>query len=143
MDWTLELVVVPVSDVDRAKEFYVDKVGFRLDVDTTPAPGMRVVQMSPRGSGCSITIGTGLGMEMAPGSLQGLHLVVADIEAARAELVGRGVDVTGPFHFGAAGQTDGVHPERADYGTFMSFADPDGNGWLVQEVPARATKATT
>lgn len=134
MDWKLELVVVPVADVDRAKDFYVNKVGFGLDVDVEPAPGVRVVQMTPPGSACSITIGAGLGTDMPDGSLSGVHLVVTDIEAARAELVERGVDPSEPFHFGATGQTDGVHPERADYGTFMSFSDPDGNGWLVQEV---------
>jgi catechol 2,3-dioxygenase-like lactoylglutathione lyase family enzyme len=134
LDMRLEVVVLPVTDFDRAKEFYVEKVGFALDVDTTPAPGFRVVQMSPPGSACSITVGTGLGHGMEPGSLQGLHLVVADIDAARAELVERGVEASEPFHFGAAGQTQGLHPERVDYGTFMSFSDPDGNGWLVQEV---------
>ena len=133
MDFKLELVVVPVSDVDRARDFYVEKAGFALDVDHRAGDAFRVVQLTPPGSACSITIGTGL-TTAAPGSYQGLHLVVTDIEAARAELVGRGVEVSEPFHFGAEGQAPGLHPERADYGTYLSFSDPDGNGWLVQEV---------
>ena len=141
MDWKLELVMVPVTDVDRAKAFYVDKIGFAVDVDTSPAPGMRVVQMTPPGSACSITIGEGLGDGMAAGSLQGVHIVVDDIERARAELVARGAEPSQPFHFGAEGQTDGVHPERENYGTFMTFSDPDGNGWMVQEVNHAAAGA--
>ena len=133
MDFKLELVVVPVSDVDRAKDFYVDRMGFTLDVDHRAGDAFRVVQLTPPGSACSITIGTGL-TKSTPGTYQGLHLVVTDIEAARAELVGRGAEVSEPFHFGAEGQTPGLDPNRADYGTFMSLADPDGNGWLVQEV---------
>src|SRR5688500_13973992 len=128
MDMKLELVVLPVSDVDRAKTFY-DDAGFRVDVDHQAGPDFRVVQLTPPRSECSITIGTGL-TPSPPGSAQGLHLVVTDIEAARADLVGRGVDVSEPFHFGAEGQTAGLHPDRADYGTFASFSDPDGNGWL-------------
>ena len=137
MDFKLELVVVPVSDVDRAKEFYTDRAGFTLDVDHRAGETFRVVQLTPPGSSCSITIGTGL-TPTAPGSYQGLHLVVTDIEAARTELVGRGVAVSEPFHFGAEGQAPGLHPERADYGTYLSFNDPDGNGWLVQEVKHHA-----
>ena len=133
MDWTLELVVVPVSDVDRAKAFYIDQVGFELLVDTTGGPDFRVVQLVPPGSACAIAIGTGIG-SMTPGSLHGLHLVVNDIEAARAELVGRGAEVGDIFHFGEAGQTPGLDPERRSYATFMPFQDPDGNTWLVQEV---------
>lgn len=133
MDFKLELVVVPVSDVDRAKEFYTERAGFTLDVDHRAGESFRVVQMTPPGSACSITIGTGL-TPAAPGSYQGLHLVVTDIEAARSELLGRGVAVSEPFHFGAEGQTPGLHPERTDYGTYLSFSDPDGNGWLAQEV---------
>ena len=133
MDFKLELVVVPVSDVDRAKKFYAEKMGFTVDVDHQPNESFRVVQLTPPGSACSITIGTGL-TQTTPGTYQGLHLVVDDIEAAREELTGRGVEVSEPFHFGAEGQTTGVHPERAYYGTFMSLSDPDGNGWLVQEV---------
>ena len=137
MDWKLELIVVPVSDVDRAKAFYSERLGFNVDVDHSAGDSFRVVQLTPPGSACSITVGTGL-TPVAPGTYQGLHLVVEDIEAARAELVERGVDVSEPFHFGEAGQQTGVHPERADYGTFMSLSDPDGNGWLVQEVRHRA-----
>lgn len=134
MDWTLELVVVPVSDVDRAKAFYLDQAGFELLVDHSAGPDFRVVQMTPPGSGCAIAIGTGIG-QMAPGSLQGLHLCVSDIEAARGELVARGAKVGDPFHFDATGQSaPGVDPERRSYATFMPFNDPDGNGWLVQEV---------
>ena len=134
MDMKLELVVVPVSDVDRAKAFYVDRVGFGLDVDTSPAEGFRVVQMTPPGSACSITIGTGLGMPSAPGSLKGLHLVVSDIEAAHGELIGRGVPASGVFHFGPGGRSDGPDPQRSSYNSFVTFDDPDGNTWLVQEV---------
>ena len=134
MDFKLELIVIPVSDVDRAKAFYADKAGFTVDVDHRAGETFRVVQLMPPGSACSVTIGTGL-TQVDPGTYQGLHLVVTDIEAARAELVGRGVEVSEPFHFGEAGQTPGLHPDRADYGTYLSFSDPDGNGWLVQEVP--------
>lgn len=137
MDLKLELVVIPVSDVDRAKSFYVDKVGFVEDVDFRASEQFRVVQLTPPGSACSITIGTGL-TQVAPGTYQGLHLVVADIEAARGYLVARGVEVSEPFHFGAEGQTAGLHPDRVDYGSYLSFSDPDGNGWLVQEVRTRA-----
>ena len=132
MDLKLELVVVPVSDVDRAKAFY-EGAGFNLDVDHRAGDAFRVVQLTPPGSACSITIGTGL-TQAVPGSYQGLHLVVTDIEAARTWLIERGVDASEPFHFGPDGQTPGVHPERGDYNTFLSFSDPDGNGWLVQEV---------
>jgi catechol 2,3-dioxygenase-like lactoylglutathione lyase family enzyme len=133
MDWKLELVVVPVSDVDRAKKFYTEQLGFREDVDHSAGDSFRVVQLTPPGSSCSITIGTGL-TTAAPGTYQATHLVVNDIEAARAELVERGVEVSEPFHFGAEGQTPGLEPNRADYGTFATFQDPDGNGWIVQEV---------
>jgi predicted enzyme related to lactoylglutathione lyase len=138
VDWKLELVVVPVSDVDRAKAFYTDQAGFNLDVDHRAGEDFRVVQLTPPGSACSITIMSG---SPAPGSLQGLHLVVSDIEAARAELVDRGTDVSDVFHFDAGGQTPGPDPERSDYGSFFSFSDPDGNGWMVQEVK-RAEPAT-
>ena len=136
MDLKLELVVLPVTDVDRAKDFY-EKAGFRVDVDHRAGETFRVVQLTPPGSECSITIGTGV-TPSAPGSAQGLHLVVTDIEAARDDLVARGVDVSKPFHFGPEGQIEGVDPQRQDYGTFASFADPDGNGWLLQEVRNRA-----
>jgi catechol 2,3-dioxygenase-like lactoylglutathione lyase family enzyme len=132
MDFKLELVIVPVSDVDRAKAFY-EKAGFNLDVDHRAGDTFRVVQLTPPGSACSITIGTGL-TPAEPGSYQGLHLVVSDIDAARAELVERGVEVSEPYHFGPEGQTPGPDPKRSDYNSYLSFSDPDGNGWLVQEV---------
>ena len=122
VDWRLELVQVPVSDVDRAKAFYTEKAGFNADHDHTVSDEIRFVQLTPPGSDCSIALGTGLsGME--PGSVQGLQLVVSDIEAARAELVERGVDVTEVQVF--------------DWGSFVFFSDPDGNGWAVQQIPAR------
>ena len=132
MDWKLEVVVVPVSDVDRAKRFYGEQCGFVVDVDTRIADTFRVVQLTPPGSACSITIGTGL-VDSAPGSLQGLQLVVSDIEAARAELVARGVEAGGVFHF-----EDGIRRAGpgGDWNSFLSFSDPDGNGWVVQERPA-------
>ncbi len=137
MDWSLELVVVPVSDVDRAKAFYVDQVGFNLDVDHSAGEDFRVVQMSPPGSACSIALLKK--QEMAPGSLHGLHLCVSDIVAARKELVDRGVDASELFHFTDGGQQPGPDPERQSYNSFLSFKDPDGNTWLVQEKHAAAT----
>ena len=133
MDWKLELVIVPVTDVDRAKKFYTDQLGFHEDVDHSVGESFRVVQLTPPGSACSITIGIGL-TKAAPGTYQGTHLVVNDIEAARAELVERWVEVSEPFHFTAEGQQTGLSPNRSDYETFLSFSDPDGNGWTVQEV---------
>ena len=135
MDWTLELVVVPVSDIDRAKAFYTDQLGFRLDVDHS-AGDFRVVQLSPPGSACSIALLRNT--EMAPGSLHGLHLIVSDIEAARAQLVEHGVDASEPFHFGEGGQTPGSPRNRGNYETFFTFKDPDGNTWLVQHVDRTA-----
>jgi catechol 2,3-dioxygenase-like lactoylglutathione lyase family enzyme len=135
MDMKLELVVLPVTDVERAKAFY-EQVGFRLDVDHRAGEDFRVVQLTPPRSECSITIGTGL-TPSAPGSTQGLHLVVADLEAARSDLVERGIAVSEPFHFGPEGQTPGLDPQRQSYGSFATFEDPDGNGWLLQEVPER------
>ena len=134
MDWKLEAIILPVSDVDRAKAFYLDRAGFNLDVDHRAGKDFRVVQFTPPGSGCSIILMANPG---AARRVQGLHLVVIDVEAARDELAGRGVDVSEPFHFGADGQEPGLDPERRDYGSFLSFADPDGNGWLVQEVRSR------
>jgi predicted enzyme related to lactoylglutathione lyase len=132
VDWKLELIVVPVADVDRAKAFYADNAGFTLDVDFSAGESFRVVQLTPPGSACSIAL---MRNPDAAGSLGGLHLVVNDIEAARAELVQRGVEAGEPYHFDpSAGQMPGPDPERRDYATFMSFKDPDGNGWLVQEV---------
>ena len=133
MDWTLELIVVPVSDVDRAKAFYTDKAGFEVLVDTSAGDAFRVVQLSPPGSACAIAIGTGIS-KMAPGSIEGLHLIVPDLDAARAELVGRGAEVGEAFHMGEAGQMPGPDPERRSYNSFFPFSDPDGNVWLVQEV---------
>jgi catechol 2,3-dioxygenase-like lactoylglutathione lyase family enzyme len=135
MDFKLELVVLPVSDVDRAKAFYEEQAGFRLDVDTSPTEALRVVQLTPPGSSCSITIGTGL-TTSEPGSYRGMHLVVADIEAARAELVERGVEVSEVRHFDrAAGEwKPGADPDHADYASFADFGDPDGNTWVLQEV---------
>ena len=133
MDWTLELIVVPVSDVDRAKAFYTDKAGFEVLVDTKVGDDLRVVQLSPPGSACAIAIGTGIS-KMAPGSIEGLHLIVPDLDAARAELEGRGVEVGEAFHFGEGGQQPGPDPERQSYNSFFPFSDPDGNVWLVQEV---------
>ena len=137
MDWTLELVVVPVTDVDRAKAFYTDQVGFGVLVDHSAGEDFRVVQLVPPGSACAIAIMRNT--EMAPGTLQGLHLCVSDIDAARAQLVDRGVEASDLFHFGEGGQMAGPDPARASYNTFLSFKDPDGNGWLVQEKKAEPT----
>lgn len=131
MDWKLELVVVPVSDVDLAKTFYLDKAGFDLLVDHSAGEDLRVVQLTPPGSACSIAV---MRNPEAAGSVQGLHLVVSDIDAARVELVERGTSVSEIFHFEAGGQRPGPDPQRSDYNSFLSFDDPDGNGWLVQEV---------
>lgn len=146
MDLTLKLEVLtlPVSDVDRSKEFY-QALGFRLDADFVINDGYRIVQLTPPGSETSIIIGQGV-TNAAPGSVQGLHLIAFDIEAARAELIARGADVselftdaTGAFHHaGTEQRVIGAHPERADYRTFASFNDPDGNGWILQEVKVRA-----
>jgi predicted enzyme related to lactoylglutathione lyase len=133
MDWKLELLVIPVTDIERAKDFYVERLGFGLDVDHS-GEDFRVVQLTPPGSGCSVSL---MKSPDRAGQLRGLHLIVEDIDAARAELVGRGAEVSDLFHFGAGGQTPGPDPERRDYGSFMSFSDPDGNGWMVQEVPSR------
>ena len=131
MDFKLELVIIPVTDVDRAKAFYLDQAGFRLDVDHRAGEDFRIVQLTPPGSACSVTLMRNL---EAAGSVQGLHLVVTDIDSARAELSGRGVDASEVFHFGPQGQTPGPDPQRASYNSFVSFSDPDGNGFLVQEV---------
>jgi catechol 2,3-dioxygenase-like lactoylglutathione lyase family enzyme len=141
VDWKLELVTLPVSDVDRAKAFYTENCGFNLDVDHRAGDSFRVVQLTPPGSACSIALGVGI-TDAVPGSVRGLQIVVPDIEAARAELAGRGVEVSGLSHFDAGGSQPGPHPERQDYGTFAFFSDPDGNAWALQEVPSRATPAT-
>jgi len=135
MDMKLELIILPVSDVDRAKAFY-ERAGFALDVDHHPNESFRVVQLTPPGSACSITIGKGVS-SAEPGSIRGIHLVVTDLEEALATLRDRGIEVSAPFHFGAQGRTDGLDPGRADYGSFASFEDPDGNSWMLQEVPSR------
>jgi catechol 2,3-dioxygenase-like lactoylglutathione lyase family enzyme len=132
MDFRLELVVLPVGDVDRAKAFYLDQAGFALDVDHSAGDSFRVVQLTPPGSTCSIAIGVGI-TSAEPGSVRGLHLVVSDIVAARDELERRGVGVSELRHMAASGWVTGVHPERADYNSFADFADPDGNTWLLQE----------
>jgi predicted enzyme related to lactoylglutathione lyase len=123
VDWKLELVQVPVSNVDRAKAFYNEKAGFTLDHDHKVSDEIRFVQLTPPGSACSIALGTGLGGDMTPGSVQGLQMVVSDIDAARAELVERGVEVSEVQDF--------------DWGSFVFFTDPDGNGWAVQQIPPR------
>jgi predicted enzyme related to lactoylglutathione lyase len=122
VDWRLELVQVPVSDVDRAKRFYTEQVGFNADHDHQVSDELRFVQLTPPGSACSIAMGTGLS-KMPPGSVEGLQIVVDDIHAARAELAGRGVEVSDVQVF--------------DWGSFVFFSDPDGNGWAVQQIPAR------
>jgi catechol 2,3-dioxygenase-like lactoylglutathione lyase family enzyme len=150
MDLKLEVVIIPVSDVDRAKKFYEEALGFQVDVDYSAAvyekalgfrhrgaASYRIVQLTPPGSGCSIQIGTGL-TQATPGAYQGLYLVTSDLEATRAELVERGVEVSEPFHFGPEGQTPGLDPGRSSYNSFASFNDPDGNGWLIQEIKVRA-----
>src|SRR5690349_13171081 len=144
MEMRLEVVVVPVSDVDRAKAFY-EGLGWRMDIDYVSSNDVRVVQLTPPGSPASLIIGKGI-TDAAPGSVDGLQLVVDDIEAAHAELAGRGADVSEVFHdvggifhhAGTIGRVPGPAPERATYGSFTSFGDPDGNGWIVQEVTQRA-----
>ena len=131
MEYKLEVVVVPVSDVDRAQRFYSEQVGFRVDVDHAPHEHFRVVQMTPPGSGCSVTIGTGLS-HMQPGSLEGLQLSVGDIAAAHAELLSRGVPVSAIQHHDGSGFADGP---GGDWNSFLFFDDPDGNSWAVQQSP--------
>ncbi len=133
MDWKLEVVVVPVSDVDVAKRFYSEQMGFVVDVDQSVGEEFRVVQLTPPGSACSISIGKGL-VDSAPGSLKGLQLVVADIDAARAELVGRGVEVTPVRHMDNGVWVDG---RGGEWNSFFFFSDPDGNAWTVQESSGR------
>jgi catechol 2,3-dioxygenase-like lactoylglutathione lyase family enzyme len=143
VDMKLEVVVIPVSDVDRAKEFYAS-LGWRLDADVPGDRGFRVVQFTPPGSACSVIFGSEIS-SATPGSAQGLHLVVVDIEAARTELADRGVDVSDVFHdaggvfhrVGSGGRERGPDPERRSYSSFASFEDPDGNGWVLQEITTR------
>ena len=135
--YRIEAITLPVADVDRAKAFY-EQVGFHLDLDTEAAPGIRIVQFTPDGSDCSITFGTGM-PQSEPGSYVNTYLVVPDIEVAHADLSARGIDVSDIFHWSDAGQTPGVDPKRGEYGSYASFTDPDGNSWLLQEVPSRAS----
>ena len=133
MEFKLELVLVPVTDVDRAKVFYVEQAGFDLEVDTPVGENMRVVQVTPHGSACSVGFGVGI-TTAPPGSVQGLHLVVSDIVAARADLVKRGVGVSEIRHLESGNWVPGPHPQRGNYESFAEFADPDGNVWVLQEV---------
>ena len=143
MDMKLEVVVVPVADVDRAKDFY-KALGWREDADYTAGADFRVVQLTPPGSVCSVIFGAGV-TSAAPGSTQGLHLVVTDIDAARAELISNGAEVSEVFHdaggvfhhAGTEGRVAGPAPGHQSYGSFASFSDPDGNGWLIQEITTR------
>ena len=137
VDLKLEVIVVPVSDVDRAKRFY-GELGWRLDADFSNGPDWRVVQMTPPGSPCSIHFGKGI-TTAVPGSFKNMYLVVSDIAAARSELMSRGADVSDPFHFTSIGGTrvDGADPEGRSYGSFAAFSDPDGNTWLLQEITTR------
>jgi catechol 2,3-dioxygenase-like lactoylglutathione lyase family enzyme len=131
MDWKLELLVVPVADVDRAKRFYSEQVGFVVDHDTQATPTVRVVQLTPPGSACSIAIGNGL-IKTLPGSAQGMQLVVTDIKAARAQLIERGVDASPIRHIENGEWLDGP---GGPWNSFVFFSDPDGNGWALQEKP--------
>lgn len=133
MDFKLELVLVPVTDVDRAKTFYMDNVGFKLDVDHRAGDDFRVVQLTPPGSACSIAVGIGI-TKAAPGSTERLHLIVTDIEAARKELVDRDVQVSDIRHLESGEWVSGPDPERRDYSSFADFSDPDNNTWVLQEV---------
>ncbi|CAN5896934.1 glyoxalase [soil metagenome] len=144
MDYKLELVLLPVADVDRAKAFYADRCGFTCDVDHQPNDDLRVVQFTPPGSACSITFGIGItdGLDpevagtdtVTPGSVRGLHLVVTDIEAARDELIAQGVEVGAIRHMTNDGWQPGADPQHRNYTSFADFADPDGNTWVLQEV---------
>jgi catechol 2,3-dioxygenase-like lactoylglutathione lyase family enzyme len=136
MEWKLELVVVPVSDVERAKRFYSEQVGFVVDHDTRVDDDMHIVQLTPPGSACSIAIGKGM-VETPPGTVQGLQLVVPDIQAARAQLVERGVEVSQVQHYEGADLVDGPGDR---WNSFIFFSDPDGNGWAVQESPPAAER---
>ena len=136
VDYRIEAITLPVGDCDRAKAFYV-QAGWNLDLDTELGNGIRVIQLTPPGSACSITFGTGM-PQSEPGTYVNTYLVVSDIEAAHADLKERGIEVTDIYHWTAEGQTSGVDPNRGDYGSYASMTDPDGNIWLLQEVPSRA-----
>jgi len=135
MNWTLEVVVVPVTDIDRSKAFYADQLGFHVDHDIVVNDDVRIVQLTPPGSACSIVIGKGAVPDMPPGSLKGLQLVVPDIKAAHQELLERGVTVS---EVQLLGQNPGPVPDPLDNVGFVFFADPDGNGWAVQQISSRA-----
>jgi catechol 2,3-dioxygenase-like lactoylglutathione lyase family enzyme len=137
VNWTLEVVVVPVADADRAKDFYADRLGFHVDVDRQVTDDFRVVQLTPRGSGCSITLLTGGGARMEPGSLKGLQLCVKDIRAAHAHLVERGVEASDVQVFEGGGPRPARIDDELDYAGFVFFEDPDGNAWAVQQMPGR------
>ena len=134
MNWTLEVVVVPVADVDRAKAFYADRLGFTVDHDTKVSKGNRIVQLTPPGSGCSIVVGEGIVPDMPPGSLKGLQLVVPDLYAARDQLAEHGVDVS---EIKVLGENPRPQPDALDNVGFVFFSDPDGNVWAVQQISAR------
>jgi catechol 2,3-dioxygenase-like lactoylglutathione lyase family enzyme len=134
MNWTLEVVVVPVADVDRAKAFYAEQLGFNVDHDTEISERNRIVQLTPPGSGCSIVVGEGVVPDMAPGSLKGLQLVVPDLNAARDQLVEQGVEVG---EIQVMGESPTPQPDPLDNVGFFFFSDPDGNGWAVQQISAR------
>lgn len=135
MNWTLEVVIVPVADIDRAKSFYADRVGFNVDHDAVISEDVRIVQLTPPGSGCSIVIGKGAVPQMPPGSLKGLQLVVPDIHKAREELAARGVDVS---EVQVLGENPREYPDPLDNVGFAFFSDPDGNAWTVQQISSRA-----
>lgn len=134
MEWKLEVVVMPVTDVERARHFYAEQLGFVVDHDTRVNDDVRIVQLTPPGSGCSVVIGSGI-VESTPGSVQGIQLVVSDLDAARAQLVERGVEATPIRHVEGADWVDG---RGGPWNSFFFFSDPDGNGWAVQERPADA-----
>ncbi|WP_216917036.1 VOC family protein [Nocardia sp. NBC_01377] len=135
MNWTLEVVIVPVSDIDRAKRFYAEKLGFAVDHDTVIGDDIRIVQLTPPGSGCSVVIGKGAVPAMEPGSVQGLQLVVPDIRQAREELLARGLDVG---EVQVVGENPRPMPHPLDNVGFLFFTDPDGNGWAIQQISDRA-----
>ncbi|MGW7440844.1 VOC family protein [Streptomyces sp. NPDC054849] len=138
MNWTIEVIPVPVTDMDRAKEFYIDQIGFVLDLDDEVSPGVRIIQMTPPGSRCSIAMLHGMPAApgtktMSPGTLHGLQMCVTDIEAAHKDLTDRGVAVSPVRHLGPTGWEDG---KGGTWNSFITFNDPDGNGWVVQEAPS-------
>ena len=132
MDWKIEVVIIPVTDIDRAKRFYAEQCGFVVDLDHQASETMRLVQLTPPGSGCSITIGTGI-TDAEPGSVRGIQIVVDDIDAARAQLVERGVEASPVQHFVDGAWADG---HGGPWNSFVRFSDPDGNGWVLQERPS-------